>query len=170
MEGKWRAGGKIRVKRRKSCHESCPERGKSFFWRVLTAGPTAATSWGAHVDDLWIECGFIVTLKEKRAVLVGCKAQTWCLPFIFIYKWRSCLQHLNPGLRAFQASFMQLKKQKARLLNLEFHSTWARANYATIVQHPSVLMILFLSPDGCSRSGCEQTERKRRCISSVSMT
>lgn len=60
--------------------------GKSFFWRVLTAGPMVETSRGAHVDDLWIECGFIVTLKEKRAALVGRKEQTRCLPLIFIYK------------------------------------------------------------------------------------
>lgn len=147
--------------------------GKSFLWRVLTAGRAVETSRGAHVDDLWIECGFIVTLKEKRAVLVGCKEQTRCLPLIFIYKWRSCLQHLNSGM-CFSGIIHAIQETKSQAFKFGggsiVPSTWASTNYATIFQHPSVLMILFLSPDGCSRSGCEQIEHKRRCISSVSMT
>lgn len=58
MEAKWRSGGKIKVKRRKSCHESCTERGKKLFlactdrrtygWNLLRS------SCGWFVDWAWI--------------------------------------------------------------------------------------------------------------------
>lgn len=79
MEGKWRAGGKIRVKRRKSCHESCTERGKKLFSGVywphdLRLKPPEELMWmicGLSVDlsSLWRKNEqFWSAVKSKLAV------------------------------------------------------------------------------------------------------